>query len=280
MSTSPPPSSGPPLTPSLRGRPAAALPFLLGSWLRLLIGGAGMAVCSVVCIAALFCALPSRKLRVCISNVYGSVAGRFMFFCSGSRLVLRGYEEALQRGPAIWAMNHASLIDIPLGIWLSPVGTVGVGKREVIYYPFFGVLYVLAGHLRIERGNTARAVASMRAMAEWVRRHHVSIFLWPEGTRSRDGRLLPFKKGIVHLALQTGLPIQPMVAAGTHRVWPKGPPRISPGIVEIDFPPLLQTGHWSAERSDEALAELEAVFEQILPVDQRRAMPHPGLAAA
>lgn len=239
-----------------------------------------MAVCSMVCIAALLCALPSRKLRVSISNVYGSVAGRFMFFCSGSRLILRGYDDALRRGPAIWAMNHASLIDIPLGIWLSPLGTVGVGKREVIYYPFFGLLYVLAGHLRIERGNTQRAVASMRRMGEWVRHNRVSIFLWPEGTRSGDGRLLPFKKGIVHLALQTGLPIQPMVAAGTHRVWPKGPPRITPGVVEIDFPAPLATGHWSADRVEEALLELEAVFAQALPEDQRRAPTTMDRAAA
>lgn len=249
------------------------LALSLTSYARLAAGGIGMAIGVVIFFVAMVPFLPWRSKRVRISNYYGSTFGRFMFWCSGSTVVVTGHEEALARGPAIWAMNHSSLLDIPLGIWLSPQGTVGVGKKQVIYYPLFGLLYVLAGHLRIDRRQTASAVASMKKMATWVREDGLSIFIWPEGTRSRDGRLTRVKKGIVHLALQTGLPIQPMVTAGTHRAWPKGPPRVVPTTVHIHYPAPIDTTGWSADDVEGALAEIEAAFIDELPSDQQPLQP-------
>jgi len=225
------------LPDSTEQTPASSLWLSVTSYTRLIVGAIGMALGVVVTIFFLLLALPSRTLRIRISNVYGSVIGRWMFWCCGSKLVVTGLEEARARPPAIWAMNHASLMDIPLGIWLSPSGTVGVGKKQVIYYPFFGLLYVLAGHLRIDRGRQQ------------------------------------IKKGIAHLAMQTGMPIQPMVTAGTHIAWPKGPPRVVPTTVYIHFPEPLETTDWKSETIDEHLGELEAAFIAVLPPDQRPLRP-------
>lgn len=243
------------------------------SYARLTVGALMMWFGVIVFLIPLTLCIPSRTTRIRISNVFGSIFGRFMFWCSGSTVDAQGYDEAVARGPAIWAMNHNSLLDIPLGIWFAPSGSVGVGKKQVILYPFFGMLYVLAGHLRVDRRQTKSAVASMRRMAEWVRGNDLSIFIWPEGTRSRDGRLQQMKKGIAHLAIQTGLPIQPMVTAGTQRAWPKGPPKVRPTSVTIEFPAHIDTTNWSIDTIDEHLAELESVFIDTLPADQRPLKP-------
>lgn len=243
------------------------------SYARLLFGASVMGLGVIAFIFPLALALPSRSLRIRISNVFGSWFGRFMFWCSGSSWSQAGYDEAVARGPAIWAMNHTSLLDIPMGIWFAPSGSVGVGKRQVIYYPFFGILYVLAGHLRIDRRQTRSAVAGMKKMAQWVRDEELSIFIWPEGTRSRDGRLTAMKKGVAHLAIQTGLPIQPMATAGMQKVWPKGPPKVRPGHVHVTFPEPIDTTGWSHETIDQHLAELEEAFTDALPAEQRPLHP-------
>jgi 1-acyl-sn-glycerol-3-phosphate acyltransferase len=247
--------------------------FVVTSYLRLTAGSIGMTLGVFIWGALMIPLLPWRKLRIRLSNTYGSIFGRWIMFCSGATVTHSGHEESLKRGPAIWAMNHASLLDIPLAIWLSPPYTVGVAKRQVIYYPFFGILYLLTGHARVDRGSTKQAVASLKALGNWVRTNNLKIFIWPEGTRSRDGRLLPIRKGIVHLAIQTGLPIQPMVTSGTQRLWPKGPPRIRPTDVHVHLPEPVDTSSWTVENIEAHLAELESAFIDALPPDQRPLKP-------
>jgi 1-acyl-sn-glycerol-3-phosphate acyltransferase len=66
-----------------------------------------------------------------------------------------------------------------LGIWLSPSGTCGVGKKEVIWYPFFGQFFWLAGHLTIDRNNRGSAIEALKGLATLVAKHGLSIFVWP-----------------------------------------------------------------------------------------------------
>lgn len=116
----------------------------------------------------------------------------------GNPIKVEGLEHLKTRG--IFICNHASPLDIFLVMWLAPTGTVGIAKKEIIWYPLFGQLYVLANHLRIDRSNPAAAIESMKEVARQVVRNNLSLILFPEGTRSRDGRLLPFKKvkGRIH----------------------------------------------------------------------------------
>ena len=120
-----------------------------------------------------------------------------------------------------------------LGMWLCPYGGVGIAKQEITRIPVFGLAYKLSGHLLLDRGNKERAIASMDLLVKVVKKHDLSIWLWPEGTRSRQGELLPFKKGFVHLAIATGLPIVPIVTHNAPRVWPVGTFRFSPGEVQV-----------------------------------------------
>jgi lysophosphatidate acyltransferase len=93
----------------------------------------------------------------------------------------------------------------------------------------------------------------------------------PEGTRSRSGRLLPFKKGLVHLALQTGLPVVPMVIHGAHRAWTRGSLSVRGVPILVEVLPAVSTSGWSAERADDALDEIHVLLRHHLPPEQQPA---------
>lgn len=237
--------------------------------LRMAFGIAVYAVCAVVVLVALLVCLPSRKTRIKIGNLTGHFTGHLAVWLTGSSYVVKGVEHLDPERPAIYVANHASILDIALGIWLAPTGTVGVAKREIVFYPFFGQYYWLAGHLRIDRKNARRALMSLRALAALVKRHALSVFIWPEGHRAEDGRLRAFKRGAFHLALETRLPIVPVVIAGSHRAWPIGSARLVRTHVQITCLPPIDTRDWTSETLGQRVREIEAMFAATLPEAQR-----------
>lgn len=237
-----------------------------------------MAVGTGLFMAALVLLLPFRIARIKACNYYGKTVGRAMTWVSGSRLTWKGTEHLDASRPAIYVSNHSSALDVFIGMWLSPVGTVGIAKKEVVYYPFLGQLYLLSGHLRIDRSSPRQAVLSLRELAAFVKEKQLSIYIWPEGTRSRTGRLKrPFKKGFGHLAMQTGLPVVPVVVKGAHKAWEKGKMRLTAVDVEIEILPPIDTSEWKKRSLAEHLLEVEQAFEDALPEDQK---PAPDAEAA
>ena len=212
--------------------------------------------------------LPWRIGRIKTCNHFGSATGAGIARVSSCPLTIVGREEH-GRQPGIYVSNHTSVFDIFLGMWLSPTGTVGVGKRSVVLYPFIGQLYLLSGHLLIDRSNPERAHASLARLSQYVRDHGLSIFIWPEGTRSRDGRLGRFRKGFAHLALQTGLPVVPMVVTGAYKAWPKGTLSVRVVPLRVEFLEPIETSGWSRDTLDEHIAEVKARFAAALPEDQQ-----------
>lgn len=237
--------------------------------LRALVGLVFLGVMVALGIVCLIPLLPWHPLRIKFTNHFGTVVGSGIMRISGCKVRVHGKEHVHSSRPAIYAGNHTSIFDAFTSIWLSPVGTVGVAKREIIYYPFYGLAWILAGHLLIDRGRTERAKASMAKMGAFVKQHGLHIFMLPEGTRASDGRLLPLKKGIVYLALQTGLPIVPMVTVGAHKAWIKGSLLLRKVPIDITFLPPIDTTGWSEDRVDEHLETLKAAFVAALPEDQR-----------
>lgn len=112
---------------------------------------------------------------------------------------------------------------------------------------------------RLDRENKASAIQSMREIGERVRAHRLSIWILPEGTRSPDGRLQPFKKGSAHLALQTGLPVVPVVVHEEHRFWHNGL-TVHPGYVCVELLPPVPTTHWGQDTIDVHLRSIEELF--------------------
>lgn len=241
----------------------------VSSALRIAVGLVYMALSFVVHAAVLIVLMPFRGVRIRSCNYYGWITGRVITWLTGSPVTVRGREHLDASRPAIYVSNHTSMLDIFLGIWLGPLGTCGVAKKEVVYTPFFGQLYWLSGHLRIDRGNSAKAVAAMKELERLVERYTLSIWMWPEGTRSRTGRLLPFKKGVYHLAVGTGLPVVPVIVRGAHHAWEKGTLALSGAPIDVEVLPAIETSSWSARDAGEVMQELHDLFVEHLPEDQR-----------
>ena len=94
--------------------------------------------------------------------------------------------------------------------------TVSVGKKSLIWIPFFGILYWVTGNIFLDRENRTKAHNTMSQLARRINEDNLSIWMFPEGTRNRGRGLLPFKTGAFHAAISAGVPIIPVVCSSTH----------------------------------------------------------------
>ena len=167
---------------------------------------------------------------------------RLVAWLFGIRRKLEGFENLpleIQKGrqPVIFVGNHTSLFDPPLLISTLPTHPVFMAKRELAYVPFLGWVIWLADFIFIYRGNRSKALASLKLAA---RRIHdgQSIAAFPEGTRSRTGTLLPFKKGAFNLAWEAQVPVVPIGILGGRNILPADDWRVAPGdyIIRVGTP--------------------------------------------
>ncbi|KAK1281240.1 hypothetical protein QJS04_geneDACA018224 [Acorus gramineus] len=237
------------------------------SWVRIVVCFAAMTVTTAVWAVVMVVLIPWPYERIRQGNVYGHVTGRTLMWILGNPIKIEGLE--FSNTKAIYLCNHASPLDIFLVMWLTPTGTVGIAKKEIIWYPLFGQLYVLANHLRIDRSKPSAAIESMKEAARALVENNLSLIIFPEGTRSKTGRLLPFKKGFVHIALQSKLPIVPMVLINTHKAWRKDSLRVRPSSLTVKFLPPIKTDDWSPDKVDEHVRMVHTLFVDQLPESQR-----------
>jgi lysophosphatidate acyltransferase len=248
------------------------------SLVRFLVGGTAMALGSILFLVGCVVLLPWRVGRIFVANAYGKVVGRTIIGIAGVTPKIAHAERLNGSMPAIYVANHASTLDLFLGIWMCPFGACGVMKKEITRVPFLGQVAFLSGHLLIDRQNSASAVATLAEAARLVKKHHLGIWIMPEGTRSKDGRLLPFKKGFVHLAIQAGIPVVPVVVHGAHKNWVKGQLlRYTPMTLDIDVLPPVDTSQWKEETAGDHANAVHELFVQALREDQK---PLPVATAA
>lgn len=164
---------------------------------------------------------------------------RQMFKVAGITWEVRGWEglpEDIRSGrrPVIFMSNHESQLDPPLLVAAIPVPAVYIAKQEVKLVPFVGWAAMCAGVIFIDRGNRERAVKSLHEAALKIRGGR-NVVIFPEGTRTRTGDLLPFKKGGFALAMDAGVPIMPLATVGGFQTLPPGSLRIRPGRYVVSF---------------------------------------------
>lgn len=150
---------------------------------------------------------------------------------SGARLKVEPLPE-LPPGPLIFASNHESALDIWVLLALLPRAVRFLAKAELFRLPIFGAYMRLGGHVPVDRTNHGRAVESLRQAAALVR-GGTSLIVFPEGTRSTDGRVHPFKKGPFVLAAEAGVPVVPVAISGAGRVTPSKVIAIHPGTIRV-----------------------------------------------
>lgn len=237
---------------------------------RFVAGFVVIMVMTLIVMVAVVLLLPFRVARIYVCNWWGHVVGRSIVFLAGVTPRVQGWDRLTGSMPAIFVMNHASTLDAFSGIWMCPYGGCGVFKKEIVKVPFYGQLAWLSGHLLLDRNNTGKAVETLKKMAAFMQKNSLGIWIFPEGTRSRDGRLQPFKKGFVHMAIATGFPVVPVVVHGAHKNWEKGSLLdFKPMTMDVDVLAPIETKGWKEETAAEHALAVHTVFAQTLRDDQK-----------
>lgn len=165
------------------------------------------------------------------------------------------------RRSAIFVANHASFFDPPLLISTLPCRPVFIAKKELALVPFLGWLIWLAGFIFVDRGKQASAMASLKRAARQIRAGQ-SIAAFPEGTRTRTGLPVPFKRGVFVLAKEADVPVVPMAILGGFRVLPPGDWRVAPGDYTIRVGQPLHPGDFPHAQA--LMESTEAAVRQLI----------------
>ncbi len=186
---------------------------------------------------------------------------------AGVRIETAGREKLDPARTYLFMSNHVSNLDPPLLIPLVPRRTSVLVKKELFRIPVLGRCMRLSSLVEVDRSDRDSAVASVRAAAEVMRRQELNMTVFPEGTRSRDGRLLPFKKGPFHLAQEVGAPVVPVTILGSELLWPKGQRFPRPGTAKVIFHAPVDPAQFPDR--DALIAEVRAQVASALPPERR-----------
>ncbi len=192
----------------------------------------------------IFTGVPLSFVNPDYLHSYARIWARVGLLLGGARLRVEG-EENLPRGEAvIYMANHQSNFDI-LSLFAGlPVQFRWLAKEELFRVPFFGYAMKRTGYIPVNRADRRQAMESMAVAAKRIS-EGTSVVIFPEGTRSPDGQLLPFKKGGFLLAMQAGVPIVPVAILGSCEVMGKKSLSIHPGPIRMRIFPPLPTGKGS-----------------------------------
>ncbi len=168
----------------------------------------------------------------------------------------------------IYMSNHQSNYDIPILLGYLPVQFRWLAKIELFRIPLFGYAMKRAGYICIDRSNQKSAFESLKKAAGIIR-DGVSVMIFPEGTRSMDGNIGSFKKGGFVLAIESGVPILPVIIRGTYSVMPKSRLLIKPGKVTLQVLKPVETSDYTKETKDELMEKIRNIMCESIDDEKR-----------
>lgn len=175
---------------------------------------------------------------------FGLWAARMSRRVLGIGVEISGLEKVVGGTPYVFMPNHASFLDGPLMMMLIPGRARVILKQSILRIPVVGPAMRSVGFVPVDRKGARSGKKSIERAAVLMRERGYSFLIFPEGTRTLDGRLGPFRRGGFFLALETGAPIVPVTIAGTRELMPKGQPYARRGRVEVVFHrPIPVTDH-------------------------------------
>lgn len=189
---------------------------------------------------------------------------RFLLRLAGIRLEVEGLENLRPGQEQVIVANHQSLFDILALFAALPVSLRFIAKIELSKIPVFGGAMRQAGHVFIDRSDLRQAIRAMRAAGERMRRDGLTMGIFPEGTRSRDGRLQRFKKGSFVLAIETGTRLVPVAVQGGRAILPKGRRLLHPGPMHIQCAPAIELERLARADRDALLEETRGTIAGML----------------
>jgi 1-acyl-sn-glycerol-3-phosphate acyltransferase len=184
---------------------------------------------------------------------------KMILFASPLKVTVNGLSNVDLSKSYIYMCNHQSNYDIPVLMGCLPVQFRWLAKAELFKIPIFGRSMRSAGYISIDRFNRESAFESISEAAERIK-GGVSVMIFPEGTRSIDGKIRPFKKGGFVLAVDAKVPIIPVVLHGTRSIMPKGRLRINHGHVVMDILAPVDTTGYTRESKDELIEQVRNII--------------------
>jgi 1-acyl-sn-glycerol-3-phosphate acyltransferase len=181
--------------------------------------------------------------------------------------------------PHIFVMNHQSMFDIVAAFVAIPVNIRFVSKKVLQYVPFLGWYMTATRMIFVDRSNRTKAVRSLAEAGERIRGGS-NILAYPEGTRSEDGSILPFKKGPFVVALMAGVPIIPVAIEGSGRLLPRGGFNLRKGIVRVKLGAPIPTADFAPHDRDALMHRVrDALIDLHLSVGGKGGDKHAAIAA-
>ncbi|VAW39348.1 Acyl-CoA:1-acyl-sn-glycerol-3-phosphate acyltransferase [hydrothermal vent metagenome] len=182
---------------------------------------------------------------------------------AGVRVQIEGLENIEADQTYIFAANHASQFDIFTLQGYFPHDFRWIAKKELFRIPIFGTAMQRTGFIAMDRTHGRAALKSLNKAAEQIA-GGTSVIIFPEGTRSRDGRLHPFKAGAIMLAIKAGVPVVPIGINGTYEILPKGRLLADSGEVVIRVGTPIPTADFTAHDKQELARQLHDRVEKLL----------------
>ncbi len=188
-----------------------------------------------------------------------SIWAKSILLASGVNVKVRGFSNINPDRSYIFMVNHQSFYDIPVLLAHLRVQFRWLAKEELFRIPIFGHAMKGASYISIDRSNRKSAFESLRRAAETIR-NGASVLIFPEGTRSGDGNISPFKKGGFVLAIDSGVPIVPVIIHGTWSMMARNRLFITPRDVLIEIRTPIRTSVYSRKNKDDLMKNVRQVI--------------------
>jgi 1-acyl-sn-glycerol-3-phosphate acyltransferase len=192
---------------------------------------------------------------------------RFGNRLAGIRVRVEGLEN-IPPGACVFVSNHASNLDAITFIPAIPRRVAILVKQELSRIPIFSAGMRRADFVSVDRADREAAAATVDVAVRALKRG-ISFAIFAEGTRSPDGRMRPFKRGAINVAVAAGVPIVPVSIAGSQRLLKRGEWIVRPGEIVIRYSPAVDTSSYKRDQRSELLARIESLVASGLPVDQQ-----------
>jgi len=186
---------------------------------------------------------------------------------AGIKVEITGVENVPAGRACIYMSNHVSNLDPPVFLPLLPGRSSVLLKKELMKIPIMGTAMRMAKFVPVERGSKRDAAQASVEAAEDALRSGLHILVFPEGTRSKDGRLSTFKKGPFYLAEATGAPIVPIALSGTQNMMRKGSAAITPGLARVQVLPAIYPEQYATR--DEVSRAVRRAIQAALPEEMK-----------
>ncbi len=187
-------------------------------------------------------------------------------FLSGTRIVIHGKDKIEKGRTYIVMSNHQSLFDVLALIGKLPLQIRWIIKSELRKVPVFGYAAERAGHIYVDRKRREDAYLSLDTAVRKIK-EGTSVVIFPEGTRSRDGRLLKFRYGGAIMAIKSGVPILPVTVNGGRFVLPRDTLSLKPGRIKIIVGDTIDPGRFDKNSKSELMAHVKSAIEKNLDLE-------------